>query len=94
MVALSDIRELLDETLQLGGRGLQLQPESDLFGALPELDSMAVVAVLTEIERRWELVIDDAEIDAEAFATLGALQSFIARQLAGASAATVSGGGG
>jgi len=93
MASLDDIRQLLDHTLQLEGRGMQLQADSLLFGALPELDSMAVVAVLTAIEEQWGLMIDDGDIDAEAFATLGALQDFVNRQLQAATPKAASAAG-
>lgn len=47
-----------------------------LFGALPELDSMAVATLLTELEDRLGMTIDDDEIDVEMFETYGALLRF------------------
>lgn len=47
-----------------------------LFGELPELDSMAVAGLLTEMEDRLDIVIDDDEIDGELFATYGSLLAF------------------
>ncbi len=47
-----------------------------LFGTLPELDSMAVAGVLTEIEDRLGIVIDDDDIDGETLETFGALTRF------------------
>ena len=49
-----------------------------LFGALPELDSMAVATLLTELEDRLGITIDDDEVDGEIFETFGALTRFIA----------------
>jgi acyl carrier protein len=51
-----------------------------LFGALPELDSMAVAGVLTEIEDRLGIVIDDDEVDGEMLETFGALVEFAVRK--------------
>ena len=50
--------------------------ETLLFGALPELDSMAVAGLLTEIEDRLHVLIDDDEIDGEMLETFGALVAF------------------
>jgi acyl carrier protein len=50
--------------------------DTPLFGALPELDSMAVAGLLTEMEDRLHIVIDDDEIDGEMLATFGALVAF------------------
>lgn len=55
--------------------------DTGLFGELPELDSMAVAGLLTEMEDRLEIVIDEDEIDGEIFETFGSLLDFaIAKQ--------------
>ena len=51
-----------------------------LFGALPELDSMAVASVLTELEDRLAIVIEDDEVDGDMLETFGALVQFAARK--------------
>lgn len=48
-----------------------------LFGALPELDSMAVAGLLTEIEDRIGIVIEDDEVDGDMMATFGSLLTFV-----------------
>ena len=50
--------------------------DTGLFGALPELDSMAVAGLLTEMEDRLAIVIDDDEVDGELFETFGNLLAF------------------
>lgn len=55
-----------------------LDMETPLFGTLPELDSMAVASVLTELEDRLHITIDDDEVDGELFSTFGALVAFVA----------------
>lgn len=52
-------------------------PDTGLFGHLPELDSMAVAGLLTEIEDRLGVVIDDDEVDGEMLETYGALLAFV-----------------
>jgi len=52
--------------------------DTPLFGALPELDSMAVAAVLTELEDRLGIVIEDDEVDGEMLESFGALTRFAA----------------
>lgn len=49
---------------------------TELFGALPELDSMAVASLLTELEERLDIIIDDDDVDADIFENLGALVDF------------------
>jgi acyl carrier protein len=51
--------------------------DSGLFGSLPELDSMAVATLLTELEDRLGITIDDDEVEIEMFETFGALRSFL-----------------
>ena len=50
--------------------------QTGLFGDLPELDSMAVAGLLTEMEDRLDIVIDEDEIDGEIFETYGSLLAF------------------
>lgn len=50
---------------------------TELFGALPELDSMAVATLLTELEDRLGITIDDDEVEGEIFETFGALLTFV-----------------
>ncbi len=53
-----------------------LAHDTPLFGALPELDSMAVAGLLTELEDRLHIIIDDDDVDGELFATFGSLVDF------------------
>lgn len=48
-----------------------------LFGALPEFDSLAVAGLLTELEERLGIVIEDHEVDADMMETFGALLTFV-----------------
>ena len=50
--------------------------DTGLFGDLPELDSMAVAGLLTEMEDRLDIVIDEDEIDGDVFETYGSLLAF------------------
>jgi acyl carrier protein len=52
-----------------------------LLGSIPELDSMAVVTVITMIEERFGIVVDDDEISAETFETVGTLYDFVNAKL-------------
>jgi acyl carrier protein len=62
-------------------RAAALAPDTPLFGAMPEMDSMSVATVLGEIEERAGIIIHDDAPLAEAFATFGALTRFIAARL-------------
>ena len=80
---LDQVRTVLGRVLQLGAKADTLDGRSLLLGALPELDSMAVVHVLTAIEEHFGIVISDDEISAQAFNTLGALAEFVESKLDG-----------
>ena len=77
MNTLNEILSILDEVLVLNGRSATFNENTPLLGALPELDSMAVVALIAQIEERLGLTIMDDEIDGAMFATVGALVSFV-----------------
>ncbi|KAB2857179.1 MAG: acyl carrier protein [Sphingopyxis terrae] len=78
------LRALLADVLGLGAeRAAALTEDSGLFGELPEFDSMAVATVLTEMEDRLGILIDDDDVDGEIFETYGNLQRFAERKVQG-----------
>lgn len=78
---LEKTKMLLDQSLGLCGRGSGFSASTPLLGSLPELDSMAVVTLITAIEEQFGFIVDDDEIEAETFATLGSLTAFIDSKL-------------
>ncbi len=73
------VRAVLADILGLSAdRVAAFGPETPLFGALPELDSMAVAGVLTELEDRLGIVIEDDDVDGEMLETFGSLTAFAA----------------
>lgn len=71
------VRATLRDVLGLSdARVAAFRPETPLFGALPELDSMAVAGMLTELEERLGILIEDDEVDGEMLETFGALVRF------------------
>ncbi len=78
------VRGVLADVLGIdAGRAAAFTDTTPLFGALPELDSMAVAGVLTELEDRLGIVIDDDEVDGEMLETFGALVQFAAGKALG-----------
>ena len=72
------LRGVLSDVLGLSqDRVAEFDRDTGLFGHLPELDSMAVAGLLTEIEDRLGIVIEDDEVDGEMLETYGALLSFV-----------------
>lgn len=76
-----EVLAIIDEVLSLGGRGAAFELESPLLGAVPELDSMAVVGLLNMLEERFGFIVEDDEIDGSTFATVGTLVDFIEGKL-------------
>lgn len=71
-----EILAILDEALSLRGRANQFSRDTVLLGAIPELDSMAVMAIINLLEERFGMAIGDDEIEGATFATVGALADF------------------
>lgn len=72
-----ELRQILEDVLGLApGLADSFTEDSGLFGELPELDSMAVAGLLTEMEDRFGIVIDEDEVDGEIFVTYGDLLAF------------------
>lgn len=81
-VAESALRQSLAETLGIDAKRVAaFDKDTLLFGALPELDSMAVATLLTDLEDRLGIVIDDDDLDAEAFESFGSLLAFLDQKL-------------
>lgn len=72
---------ILDEVLNLNGRTEGFSDKTLLLGAIPELDSMAVVSVIAGLEERFDITVNDDEIDGATFATLGSLIRFVDEKL-------------
>jgi acyl carrier protein len=71
------LRKILRDVLGLkAAQVTAFDADTALFGALPELDSMAVAGLLTEMEDRLDIVIDDDEVDGELLETYGNLLAF------------------
>ncbi len=81
MTTIDEVKSLLAEILQLGERRDMLDESTALLGSLPELDSMAVATVIAGIEDRFDIFVEDDEISAEVFQTVGTLTEFGDRKL-------------
>jgi acyl carrier protein len=81
MQHLEEVRNILADVLSLGERKNSLKEDSVLLGNIPELDSMAVVNIITALEEHYDISVDDDEISAKTFATLGSLTHFVEQKL-------------
>lgn len=73
----TEVLSILDRVLSLEGRAGSFSLETPLLGAVPELDSMAVVALIAALEERFGFIVDDDEIDGAAFASVRSLVDFV-----------------
>jgi acyl carrier protein len=81
MTVIEGVRKVLQEALQLGDRVKVFDESTSLFGSIPEFDSMAVVTVVAGLEEQFSIEIDDDDIRAEIFETVGNLTRFVQSKL-------------
>jgi acyl carrier protein len=72
---LQTVSEALSEVL--GDEPARYTPETELFGTLPELDSLALVELITVLEDRFDFEMDEDDITAEVFGTVSSLAAHI-----------------
>ncbi len=77
MSNVNDIVSIIRDVLVIGDRANTFDADTQLLGVLPEFDSMAVVALITAIEEEYGIAIDDDEISAETFETVGSLAQMV-----------------
>ena len=80
-MTLDIVKKILIKNLNLNEKTIKLNNESPLLGAIPELDSMAVIGIITTLEDNFGFTVDDDEISADNFATLGSLVTFVEKKL-------------
>jgi acyl carrier protein len=80
--SLDAVRGVLIDSLELSQQPDELQRDTALFGALPELDSFGVVQLVAGLEERFDFTIDDDDFGAEMFETVGTLTDYVDARLA------------
>ena len=76
-----DVKAVLVNTLGVEDRAATIDASTPLLGSLPELDSMAVLELVAALEQRFGITVDDDDVTAEIFETLGSLAAFVAEKL-------------
>ena len=79
---LDDVKMVVGTALQIRARVQEMDASAPLLGAVPELDSIVVVNLITALEEHFGITVADDEIGASTFETLGSLTSFVERKLA------------
>jgi acyl carrier protein len=77
-----DVKDLLVSVLGIEDRAATIHADTPLLGNVPELDSMAVLELVAALEQRFHVTVDDDEVTAEAFETLGSLAALVDAKLA------------
>ena len=83
METIEEVKSLLGEVLQISDRAAQFDADTGLFGSIPELDSMAVATLIAGLEDHFGFIVDDDEMSAETFSTVGSLTDFVEQKLNG-----------
>ena len=82
MATMDEVKRVLKTTLQLGDEVDDFDASTLLLGTLPELDSMAVVTVITALEDSFDIMVEDDDISAATFESVGSLCNFVDQKLA------------
>jgi acyl carrier protein len=77
-----EVIKTVRSVLGLDSAKVPLDGDSALLGSVAELDSMAVVSILTALEERFGITVDDDEVDGRTFASVGSLTRFVEGKLA------------
>lgn len=81
MNLMQDVLRVLDDALQLQGRSASFDLTTPLLGALPELDSMAVLALISGLEAHFGIAFSDDQLSGSSFATVGSLCALVQEAL-------------
>ena len=81
MTTFDRVRQIVGESLELGERTATLGPETALLGNIPEFDSLAVLGVISALEKNFGIQFEDDDIIGETFETLGNLAAFVQKKL-------------
>jgi acyl carrier protein len=74
---LETVKAVIAKTLGIEDRATTLNASTPLFGSMPELDSFAVIELLTALEGQFGFEIEDSEFSGEIFETVGTLAQFV-----------------
>lgn len=77
----SGVITILQSNLGIAAGSIMPHPDTPILGAIPEMDSMSVIGILSSLEEQYGIQVDDDEISADVFATLGTLTTFVESKL-------------
>ena len=79
---LNEVKTLLVTTLGIEDRAASIDASTALFGGIPELDSLGVLELVTALEDRFEISVDDDDLTGDVFETVGSLVAFVSQRAA------------
>lgn len=79
---LDGVIDVIVSVLAIEDRADQLDADTALFGGIPELDSLAVLEIITSLEERFGIVIEDEDVTGDTFETIGTLNAFVSGRVA------------
>jgi acyl carrier protein len=74
--SVADVKAAVIETLGIEDRADTVDAMTPL-ASMPELDSMAVLELVVELERRFDITVEDDDVTAEVFDTVASLAAFV-----------------
>jgi acyl carrier protein len=77
----ANVIAILQSTLGVPSGAIKAHPNTKVLGMIPEMDSMSVVGILASLEEQYGFMVDDDELDADVFATVGSLTAFVESKL-------------
>lgn len=80
-MVIEDVKRVLAQTLLIGDKVDRFDASTALFGSIPEFDSMAVATVVAGLEEKFGITINDEDIRAEVFETVGSLSRLVEHKL-------------
>lgn len=80
-MVIEDVKRVLAQTLLIGDKVDRFDASTALFGSIPEFDSMAVATVVAALEEKFGITINDEDIRAEVFETVGSLSRLVEHKL-------------
>ena len=78
---MNEIKKIVSDALQLEGQSVDLQADTPLLGNIPELDSMAVISVLTALEEHFGFVMEADQITSDVFTNLHTLTVYVEQKI-------------
>jgi acyl carrier protein len=75
--SVEDVKAVVVDTLGLTGEAAVLSEDTALLGGIPEFDSLAVVELVAALESRLGIEMDDDDVAADVFATIGSLARLV-----------------